>query len=64
MTINLDKLKKKQSNKKYFAKLGLWLLAAYILFFTTLIEDISDALDNFGNVESAQVEVSVETSQA
>jgi len=42
----------------------LWLLAAYILFFTTLIEDTSDALDNFGNVESAQVEESVETPQA
>lgn len=64
MTINRDKLKKKQSNKNYFAKLGLWFLAAYILFFTTLIEDISDALDNFGNVESAQVEESVETPQA
>lgn len=64
MTINRDKLKKKQSNKTYFAKLGLWLLAAYILFFTTLIEDISHTLDNFGGVEPVQVEEVVETPPA
>lgn len=64
MTINRDKLKKKQSRKTYFAKLGLWLLAAYILFFTTLIEDISHAIDNLAGVEPAQVEEIVETTPA
>lgn len=61
MTNNQDKQKKKQSNRMYFTKLGLWLLAAYILFFTTLIEDLSGAIDNLAEEEPLQVEEPIET---
>lgn len=53
--------KKEEGTKKTFIKFILWLLAMYIAFFTTLLEDISQQIEKIDGEESSKVEEQIET---
>lgn len=55
-----NKNKKSESNLMYFGKLAFWLLAGYILFFTSLPDYIVNAIDSIGMEEASQVKEAVE----
>jgi hypothetical protein len=50
-----DKNKKSESKLMYLGKISFWLLAGYILFFTSLPEYIDNAIDSKDTEEASQV---------
>lgn len=58
--VRKDKNKKSVSNLIYFGKLAFWLLAGYLLFFTSLPDYIDNAIDSMDPEEADQVTKAVE----
>ncbi|WP_346015061.1 hypothetical protein [Metabacillus halosaccharovorans] len=54
------KNKKSESKLMYFGKLAFWLLAGYLLFFTSLPDYIDNAIDSIDTEEASQVTEAVE----